>query len=137
MLGLVIGVGRAGPVDQVEVNVVDAQVLQRGGNSLLDAVVPGVVQLGGEPDLLAGHAGVPNTSANLSLVAVGQRGVDVAVALQQGVLDSLTDLIGLGLPGSQTDGGDLVAGVESVGLLGVVRHGGGLLEGKGNKRKKF
>jgi hypothetical protein len=38
----------------------------------------------------------------------------VAVTLQQGILDSLTDLIGFGLPSSQTDGGDLVTGVEGV-----------------------
>jgi hypothetical protein len=40
----------------------------------------------------------------------------VAVALQQGVLDGLADFIGLGLPGSQADGGDLVTGVEGIGL---------------------
>jgi hypothetical protein len=50
------------------------------------------------------------------LVAVGESSVDVAVALQQGVLDGLAHFIGLGLPGAQTDGGDLVAGVEGVGL---------------------
>jgi hypothetical protein len=34
------------------------------------------------------------------LVAVGESSVDVAVALQQGVLDGLAHFIGLGLPGA-------------------------------------
>lgn len=101
---------------QIQINVVDAQALQRRVNAFLDLVVPGVVELGGDPDLLAGHARVADAITNLSLVAVGKGSVDVTVALQKGVLDSLADLIGLRLPGAQTDGGDLVAGVESVGL---------------------
>lgn len=116
VLGLVVGVGRAGPVHQVQVDVVDAQVLEGGVDAVLDAVVPGVVQLGGNPDLLAGDAGVLDALANLGLVAVGEGGVDVPVALEQGVLDGLTDFVGLGLPGAQADGGDLVARVEGVGL---------------------
>lgn len=69
----------------------------------------------------------------------------MTVAPQQSILDGLADLIGPRLPGTKTDGRDLVAGVESVGfsirqtsvslsslrlsrnkrqydLLGVVRH---------------
>lgn len=116
VLGQVLGVGRAGPVDQVQVDVVNTEVLQGGVNALLHAVVPGVVQLGGDPDLLTGNAGVLDTLADLVLVAVGEGSVDVAVALQQGDLDGLADLIGLGLPSTQANGGDLVAGVESIGL---------------------
>lgn len=56
---------------QVQVNVVSTKVLQRGGNALLHAVVPGVVELGGEPDLIAGHARVADTGANLGLIAIG------------------------------------------------------------------
>lgn len=40
----------------------------------------------------------------------------MAVTLQQGILDSDANLIRLGLPSSKTDGGDLVTGVEGVGL---------------------
>lgn len=79
-------------------------------------MVPGVVQFGGDPDLVAWHARVLDTGTNLGLVAVGQGGVDVTVACQQGVLHSLADLIGLGLPGAQANGGDLVPGVEGVSL---------------------
>ena len=56
VLRLVLRVGGAGPVDQVEVHVVGAEVLKGGVNALGHTVVPGVVQLGGEPDLVAGHA---------------------------------------------------------------------------------
>lgn len=82
VLGLVVGVGRAGPVHQVQVDVVDAQVFEGGVDAVLDAVVPGVVQLGGDPDLVAWDAGVLDAGADLGLVAVGQGCVDVAVALQ-------------------------------------------------------
>ena len=116
VLGLVFGVGRAGPVNQVQVDVVDIEVLQGGGNAVLHTVVPGVVQLGSDPDLVTGNAGVLDTLADLVLVTVGEGSVDVAVALQQGILDGLADFIGLGLPSTQANGGDLVAGVESVGL---------------------
>lgn len=40
----------------------------------------------------------------------------MTVALQQSVLDGLSDLIGLGLPGTKTNSGDLVTGVEGVHL---------------------
>lgn len=116
VLGLVVGVGRAGPVDQVQIDVVDAQVLEGGVDSVLYTVVPGVVQLGGDPDLVAWHTRVLDAGADLGLVAVGQGRVDVSVALEQGILDSLADLIGLGLPGAEANGGDLVTGVEGVGL---------------------
>lgn len=40
----------------------------------------------------------------------------MTVSGEKGVLHGLADLIGLGLPCTQTDGGDLVAGVEGVSL---------------------
>ena len=101
---------------QVEVHVVNPEVLQRRGNALLDAVVPGVVELGGDPDLVAGNTRVADAGTDFGLVAVGQSGVDVTVTLQQRILDRLPDLIGLGLPGAQADGGDFVTRVESVGF---------------------
>lgn len=107
---------------QVKINVIGAEVLERGFNSLRHNVVPGVVQLGGEPDLIAGHAGILDTGTDLGLVAISQSSVNVAVAGEKSVLHSLTDLVRLGLPCSQTDGGDLSAGVEGVGLS--VRRGG-------------
>lgn len=44
----------------------------------------------------------------------------MTVTLAQRNLDGLCDLIGLGLPCSKTDEGDLVAGVEGGGLPGDV-----------------
>ena len=104
---------------QVQVNVVHTEILQGRGKAILDAVVPGVVELGGEPDLLTRDTGVADTGANLGLVAVGQGSVDVTVARLQGILDSHAHLVGLGLPGTQTNGGDLVTGVKGVGLPGM------------------
>lgn len=40
----------------------------------------------------------------------------MTVASQESVLDCLADLIGLGLPGTKTDGRNLGAGVEGVSL---------------------
>lgn len=42
--------------------------------------------------------------------------VDVTVSLQESILDGLSDLVGLRLPGTKTNGGDLVTGVEGVDL---------------------
>lgn len=123
VLRLILGISRAGPVHQVQIDIVNTQILERGLNALLNLVVPGVIELGGKPDLFAGHARVANTSTNFGFVVVGQRCVNVAVTLQEGVLDSLADLIGLGLPSSQTDGGDLVTGVEGVCLPGKEEEG--------------
>ena len=72
--------GRRRPVDQVEVDVVSVKRLERGRDALFDALVPRVVKLGGDPDLLTRHAGVLDALAHLVLVAVRQRGVNVTVA---------------------------------------------------------
>lgn len=66
----IVGVGGAGPVDQVEVDVVQAEALERRVNALRNHVVPGVVQLGGNPDLTAGDARVSDSVTDLGLVAV-------------------------------------------------------------------
>lgn len=122
---------------QIKVDVVQTEILKRRINALGDTVVPSVVELGGNPDLLTRNTRVTDTLTNLGLVAVCQSTitlsidipvyrrlskymcnsrVDVAVAPQQSVLDGLTDLIGLGLPGTQTNGRDFGTRVEGVGL---------------------
>ena len=68
----IIGISRAGPVDQVEVNIVETKALEGGVDPLRNAMVPGVIKLGGDPDLFAGNARIPDTLANLVLVAIGQ-----------------------------------------------------------------
>ena len=92
---------------QVEIDVVSLEVLERRGNALFDALVPWVVKLGGNPDLLTGNTGVLDTETDLSLVAVGKGSVDVTVASEESSLDGLANLVGLGLPGTETDSGDL------------------------------
>jgi hypothetical protein len=128
-------------VHEVEVDVVDAEALEGGLDALFDALVPWVVELGCDPDLLAGDARVFDALADFVLVAVGESSVDVAVypisvgskymytlvllpvASLQGGGNSLTDLVGLRLPCSQADGGDLCASVEREVLLCPVLGG--------------
>lgn len=104
---------------EIQINVVNAERLQRAVDALLDTLVPRVVELGCDPDLLARDARVLDTLTNLLLVAVGKSRIDMAVSSLECGLDSLTDLTRLRLPCSQTDGGDLCAGVELRNLLAV------------------
>jgi hypothetical protein len=97
---------------EVQVNVVEAKALERRGNTLLDLLVPWVVELCGDPDLLTGNAGVLDTLTDLLLVAVGKGGIDVAVTTLKSGLHSIADLTRLGLPCSETDSRDLCASVE-------------------------
>jgi hypothetical protein len=71
-----------------------------------------VVELGGQPDLLAGNARGLDACANVLLIAVGGSGVNVLVAGLEGGLHGVSDLIGGRLPGAEADSGDLCAGVE-------------------------
>lgn len=105
----VIGVGGRGPVHEVEVDVVNAEILEGRGDALFHTLVPGVVKLGGDPDLLSRDAGVLDTLANLGLVAVCEGSVDVAVTSEESSLDGLANLVGLGLPGTKTNSGNLSA----------------------------
>lgn len=66
----ICGVGGAGPVHEVEINVVNTERLQGRVNSLLNALVPWVVELSCEPDLLAGNARVLDATSDFGLIAV-------------------------------------------------------------------
>lgn len=102
---------------EVQVNVVDAERLQRAGDALFDALVPWVVELGRQPDLLAGHARGLDARADLVLVAVCQGRVNVPVAGGKGGLNGgLARAVLGGLPRAEADGGHLVARGEGVGL---------------------
>lgn len=80
---------------EVKVNVVETKALQRAGDALFNALVPWVVKLRSDPDLLTGDTGVLDTLTDLLLVAVGKRGVDVAVSSLERGLDGFADLTGL------------------------------------------
>ena len=103
----IVRVGGRWPVHQVKVNVVDTERLERRLNTLFDALVPWVVELGGDPDLLTRDTRVLDTLTDLVLVAVRESSVDVAVSSEESGLDGGADLVWLGLPGSQTNLGNL------------------------------
>ena len=127
-------------MNKVEIDIVETKALERGVNSLRNTLVPGVVKLGGNPDLTARNTRLLDTLSNLGFVTIGKSTatyigqcerfrkttkqlvagsnlrIDVTVALQESILDGLSDLVGLGLPGTKADGGDLVTGVEGVNL---------------------
>lgn len=64
-------------MDEVEVDVFDTQAFQAGGDSLLDTLVPWVIELGGDPDLLTRNTGVLDAQTDFLLVSVGEGTVDM------------------------------------------------------------
>lgn len=103
---------------KIQIQVIRLQRLQGRSQPLSDVLVPWVIKLGGEPDVLARDARGLDAVADLLLVAVGVGSVDVAVAGAQGGFNGDGDLVGLGLPGAEADGGDLIARVEGDGAAG-------------------
>lgn len=87
VLLLVIRVRGAGPVHQVEIDIIKTKALEGGVNTLLDTVVPGVVQLGGHPDLFAGNTRLLDTLANLCFVAIGKSAAHPLVSFFHGTLE--------------------------------------------------
>lgn len=79
-----------------------------GGFELLQAVLEGlsstsmvaVVELRGEEDGLPGNTRGLDTLANLGFVTVGGSGVNVLVAVLEGMLDGLLYSTRLGFPGA-------------------------------------
>lgn len=59
-------------MNQVEVDIINIEVLQRRINAVLHTVMPSVVELGRDPDFLAGDSRITNTLADLRLVTVCQ-----------------------------------------------------------------
>ena len=94
--------------------------------------MPWVVEFGGQPDLGPGHARCLDAVTDLLLVSVGECGVDVSVTCPEGCLDGVLDLVGLRLPCSEAQGGDLGTRVEGVGLAG-----GMSVTGNGNRRLEW
>ena len=79
-------------------------------------MMPGIVELGSDPDLAPGDAGVFDSLPNLLFVAIGQCGINVAISGLQRNFDNVCDFIGLTLPCSQTDGWNLIAGIKGKGF---------------------
>ena len=84
-----------GAYHEVEVDVINTERFQGRLNALLDALVPRVVQLGCDPDLFTRHARILNALANLGLVSVRERSIDVTIALLKSDFDGIANLIGL------------------------------------------
>lgn len=79
-----------------------------------------ILELGCEEKIAPGHARGLDSVADLLLVAVGGRGVNVAITGLQSNLDSRLDFVGLGLPCSKANGRDFRPRVEGVGLAAEV-----------------
>jgi hypothetical protein len=117
--GLVRGDGRlevAGdrPVQQVQVEVVQAQVVHAGLEGAQRRVVAVVAdpQLGGDEHLRAVDAGVAEALADFPLVAVGGGRVDQPVAVGDRRLDRAGGLFGGALVDAEPEGGHLDAVVQ-------------------------
>jgi hypothetical protein len=113
-------------VDQVEVDVVEAQALE----ALLQrapglVVAMGVVEaLRGHEDLVAGQAGGPDRLADALLVAVGRRRVDVAVAGPERAAGDGGGVLGRHLEDAEAELGDVdgAAQRDARNLLGHSGH---------------
>ena len=103
------------PMNQIQIHILQPQTLQARIDPLLHALVPRVIELGGNPDLRARDPGVADGGADFGFVAVGEGRVDVAVAGFEGGEDGVVDFVGGGLPGAEADNGDLGARVEGRG----------------------
>jgi hypothetical protein len=114
------------PVDQVEVDAVEAEPLEaavEGGQGGVVALL-GVPQLGGDEDLVAGQPGGGDGGAHTGLVAVRGGGVDVAVAGLERLLDHLLRLLRRHLEDAEAQLRDLHAVMQ--GDVGDGRHAGHL-----------
>lgn len=82
---------RKGPVNEEQVDLINAEVRHRLIDGALDVVgrVVGVGQLAGDVDLLAGEPGVGDRLTDPGLGAVSLGGVDVPVAGLQSLADRL------------------------------------------------
>ena len=112
---------REWPVDQIQVQVVEAQVGQRAPERRQDVVgrMPIVPQLGRDPELVACHAARLDAlegDADLSLVPVDGCAVEVPVAQGRGDQHRIRDGRGAGMvgtEGAEADGGHRGAGPQA------------------------
>src|SRR5215216_6742396 len=105
---------RQRPVDQKQIHVVEAEIGERRVESLAGVVglVQSVVELARDEDVAAVDARGANPLADLSLVAVHLRGVDVPVAYLDGLSNRLCGVFGLDLKYPETELRDGVSIVQ-------------------------
>jgi hypothetical protein len=113
-----------GLVDQVQVEVVEAETGQRLLEGSLGAVLAAVLdpQLGGDEQLVPRDAAVGDGPADGLFVAVRLRGVEVAVAGGEGIGDGLLGLVGGDLEDAEPEDRHLDAVVEGD-VAVLVGHG--------------
>ncbi len=99
---------RRRPVDQCQVDMVGAQLLQAGAQAGQQrfALELGDPDLGGQVDLIARHTGVGNGLADLGFIAVDLCGIDGAVADIQRVAHGVDHGLVFEAEGAETEGGD-------------------------------
>src|SRR5690606_31150249 len=110
---------RRGPVHEVQVDAVEAELLEALLDGAVGVTVAVVPQFGGDEELVAGDGGCGQCSADAFLVAVDGCGVDVPVAELEGVAD---DALGFGrvdFEHPEAELGDDLAVVESHKLHGT------------------
>jgi hypothetical protein len=62
-------------VHQIQIDIVHLEILQRAGDALCDALVPWIVELGGDPNLLSRYTRGLDTVTDLLLIAIRERTV--------------------------------------------------------------
>ena len=106
---------RRRPVDQVQVDVVEAELLQRLGECRGGVGLPVVPQLGGDEDLVARDARLRDRRTHPALVAVDRRRVDVPVAVGKGERHVLPGLLRRHQEHAEAELGNAVAVIEGDG----------------------
>ena len=81
-------------------------------------MVPGVVELSGDPDLATWYTRVFDTLTNFVLISISKSGIYVPISSLECDFDSIADLIRLTLPCSKTDSWDLVSSMKGKCLSG-------------------
>lgn len=87
-------------MNEVQIDVPDTQITQRLVDTLLNPVVPVVVEFGGDPNLVSRHSRIPNSLADLDFILIVQGGVDMAVSRLECVADRFPYFVSRGLPSS-------------------------------------
>src|SRR5687767_1765728 len=111
-LALIIRIETGGPVHQVQIHIVHSKVLQTFVYGLENSVMPIIIQLRGQPDLLTRNTGGPDSLPDLLLVSIGKGCVYMPVATPECPFHSHLNRARLGLPGSQPYGGHNCTRVE-------------------------
>ena len=114
-------------MNEEQVEHIQAQIAHGGLEAAQGVVAPmvAVVELGGHPQLVAGHSRARDGGADAGLVAVHLGGVDMPVADVEGVADHAFDLLDADLVGAQTQ----LRHLQGSGLVGPPNQGG---RGRGN-----